>query len=123
MPPPSSGGIAVLQILGILEASGRASADPERPDAAIHDFAEAGRLAYADRSRYIADPDFVTVPQRELLAPTYLQQRARLLDPETAMDAAQPGELASIGTLADGDSPELPATTHLSVVDQPRAMR
>ena len=116
MPPPSSGGIAVLQILGILEASGRASADPERPEA-IHDFAEAGRLAYADRSRYIADPDFVTVPQRELLAPAYLQQRARLLDPEKAMDAAQPGELASIGTLADGDSPELPATTHLSVVD------
>ncbi len=116
MPPPSSGGIAVLQMLGILERSGPALAGPERPEA-IHNFAEVGRLVYADRARYIADPDFVAVPQRELLAPAYLQQRARLLDPEKAMDAAQPGEMASIGAQADGDSPELPATTHLSVVD------
>lgn len=117
MPPPSSGGIAVLQILGILERSGLSPDGPESPDAA-HRFAEAGRLAYADRARYLADPDFVVVPRRELLAPHYLQQRARLIDPHTAMGMAMPGELASNHSLADGDSPELPATTHLSIVDQ-----
>jgi gamma-glutamyltranspeptidase/glutathione hydrolase len=117
MPPPSSGGIAVLQILGILERSGLSPGGPERTDVA-HRFAEAGRLAYADRARYLADPDFVLVPRRELLAPDYLQQRARLIDPHRAMGMALPGELASGHSQADGDSPELPATTHLSVVDR-----
>jgi gamma-glutamyltranspeptidase/glutathione hydrolase len=117
MPPPSSGGIAVLQILGIVERSELSSGDPERPETA-HLFAEAGRLAYADRARYLADPDFFVVPRRELLAPAYLQQRARLIEPQKSMGTALPGELASGYAVADGDSPELPATTHLSIVDQ-----
>jgi gamma-glutamyltranspeptidase/glutathione hydrolase len=117
MPPPSSGGIAVLQILGILERGGLPPGDPERPDA-VHLFAEAGRLAFADRARYLADPDFVPVPRRELLSHGYLQQRARLLDLQRAMGHAAPGELVSGLAHSDGDSPELPATTHLSVVDQ-----
>ena len=117
MPPPSSGGIAVLQILGLLERGGLPPGDPERPDA-VHLFAEAGRLAFADRARYLADPDFVPVPRRELLSHGYLQQRARLLDLQRAMGHAAPGELVSGLAHSDGDSPELPATTHLSVVDQ-----
>ena len=116
MPPPSSGGIAVLQILGILERSGLTPGDPGRPEA-VHRFAEAGRLAYADRARFIGDPDFVPVPRRDLLAPGYLKRRARLIDPQKAMGRALPGELPSSRSQTDGDSPELPATTHLSVVD------
>jgi gamma-glutamyltranspeptidase/glutathione hydrolase len=61
MPPPSSGGIGVLQLLGILERSGLPPGPVERADA-VHHFAEAGRLVYADRSRYVGDPDFVRVP-------------------------------------------------------------
>ncbi len=117
MPPPSSGGIAALQILGILERSGLSPGSPERPEA-VHVFAEAGRLAYADRARHVADPDFVVVPQRELLTSTYLERRARLIDPQRAMGKAAPGEFDSRNTHADGVAPELPATTHLSVVDR-----
>jgi gamma-glutamyltranspeptidase/glutathione hydrolase len=117
MPPPSSGGIAVLQILGILERSGLSPGGPERPEAA-HLFAEVGRLAYADRARYVADPDYVVVPSRELLADDYLRQRARLLDPRKARGMALPGQLASSHSQGDGDSLEIPATTHMSIVDQ-----
>ncbi len=116
MPPPSSGGIAVLQILGILEQSGLRPGSPEQADA-VHRFAEAGRLAYADRARHIADPDFVAVPQRELLTPAYLEQRARLIDPLRAKGAVAPGEFGSRRAHADGDAAELPATSHLSIVD------
>ena len=57
MGPPSSGGVAVLQILGLLERSGFARAPPQSADA-LHFFAEAGKLAYADRARYLGDPAF-----------------------------------------------------------------
>ena len=117
MPPPSSGGIAVLQILGVLERSGLPVGSPERPEA-IHFFAEAGRLAYADRARYLADPDFVAVPTAELLAPAYLQKRAGLVDRGKTMGIAPPGDVGARNALGDGDSAELPATTHVSVVDQ-----
>jgi gamma-glutamyltranspeptidase/glutathione hydrolase len=117
MPPPSSGGIAVLQILGLVERSGLPPGAPGRI-AALHHFAEAGRLAFADRARYLGDPDFIDVPIKQLLASDYIGRRARLIQPGMAMDAAQPGELASAMKQADGDAPELPATTHLSIVDQ-----
>jgi gamma-glutamyltranspeptidase/glutathione hydrolase len=116
MPPPSSGGIGVLQLLGILERSGLPPGPAERADA-IHHFAEAGRLVYADRSRYVGDPDFVRVPQRELLANDYLERRSRLIEPGRAMGIAAPGSVSSPKVQADGDAPELPATTHLSIVD------
>ena len=117
MPPPSSGGIGVLQLLGLMERSGLAPGEPGAADSA-HLFAEAGRLAYADRARYLADPDFVPVPQRALLAPQYLDRRARLLDPRRSMGIAEPGELPARRSQADDDAPELPATTHVSIVDQ-----
>lgn len=117
MPPPSSGGIGVLQILGILEYSGFSSAQPATADA-THYFAEAGRLAYADRARYLADPDFIEVPQWSLVDPRYLRQRSRLLNARRSMGIAKPGELPTILALADDDAPEFPSTTHLSVVDQ-----
>jgi gamma-glutamyltranspeptidase/glutathione hydrolase len=116
MPPPSSGGIGVLQVLGLLDR-GKPLAAADTADA-VHLFAEAGRLAYADRARYLADPDFIEVPQLELLEPSYLDRRARLIDPLRSMGIADPGELPQRHSQADDDAPELPATTHLSIVDR-----
>ncbi len=117
MPPPSSGGIGVLQLLGLLDRSRLPVSGPASPDGA-HLFAEAGRLAYADRARYLADPDFVSVPQRALLAPEYLDRRARLIDPRRSMGIAAPGVLPQRRSWIDDDAPELPATTHVSIVDR-----
>ena len=116
MPPPSSGGIAVLQLLGLYQRSGVPPGSVERADA-VHAFAQAGRLAFADRARYLADPDFIVVPQQELLAPAYLDQRARLIENDLDMGTATPGELPRKASLADDASPEVPSTTHLSIVD------
>jgi gamma-glutamyltranspeptidase / glutathione hydrolase len=102
-PPPSSGGIAVAQILGLLQAQ-PASADPvER----LHRLSEATRLAFADRAQYLADPAFVTAPAGgwpALTEPAYLRQRAALLGPRR-LPSAEPGQ------------PEARGTTHLSVAD------
>jgi len=103
MGPPSSGGIAVLQIIGILERTPFAAAPPQSARA-VHFFAEAGRLAYADRARYLGDPDFVTVPVERLLAPAYLSRRARLIG-ERAMREALPGDLEA-------------GTSHFSIVER-----
>jgi len=110
------GVVGVLQLLGLLER-GKPLPDPDAADA-IHFFAEAGRLVYADRARYLADPDFIEVPQRALLDPRYLDRRARLVDPLRSMGIADPGELPERHSQADDDAPELPATTHLSIVDR-----
>jgi gamma-glutamyltranspeptidase/glutathione hydrolase len=117
MPPPSSGGIGVLQLLGMLERSDLLPGDPASPDAA-HLFAEAGRLVYADRARYLADPDFVRVPQQAMLDGGYLDRRARLIDSRRSMGIAPPGDLPAGSAQADDDAPELPATTHISIVDR-----
>ena len=117
MPPPSSGGITVLQLLALVERTGLPVGDPMTTDTA-HVFAEAGRLAYADRARYLADPDFVSVPQRALLDPKYLDLRSRLIDPGHSMGIAAPGDLPERHTQADDNAPELPATTHISIVDR-----
>jgi gamma-glutamyltranspeptidase/glutathione hydrolase len=90
MGPPSSGGVSVLQILGILQRTPFASAPPESARA-VHFFAEAGRLAYADRGRYLGDPDFVQVPVARLLSPAYLDRRAKLIG-ERSMRQAMPGD-------------------------------
>jgi gamma-glutamyltranspeptidase/glutathione hydrolase len=103
MPPPSSGGVAVLQILGLLERTRFARAPPQSADA-VHLFTEAGRLAYADRAKYLGDPDFVAVPTGKLLDPSYLDRRARLIG-ERSMRIALPGDT------------EAPGTSHLSIVD------
>jgi gamma-glutamyltranspeptidase/glutathione hydrolase len=120
MPPPSSGGIAVLQLLGLLQRTPFQNAAPLSADA-IHWFAEAGRLVFADRSRYLGDPDFVAIPTG-LLSSAYLDQRATLIAAERSMVTAQPGEPAKVGAggaahYVVGEAPELPATTHLSIID------
>lgn len=116
MPPPSSGGIAVLQILGILDAVGLAAEAPLSPRA-VHWFSEAGRLAFADRRRYLADPDFVSVPLDALLEPAYLKRRSATIREAASLRTAPAGDLPLAQALPAADAPEFPATTHVSIVD------
>jgi len=116
MPPPSSGGIAVAQMLGLLE---RLPMDRHAPGSleAVHAFAEAGRLAYADRDYYLADPDYADQPVRQLLDRRYLAQRSALIKPERSMGTARHGAITGYAARGADHTAELPATTHLSVVD------
>ncbi|MCQ4161329.1 gamma-glutamyltransferase [Roseomonas sp. GC11] len=116
-PPPSSGGVAVAQILGILEHFPMPRLDPKGADAA-HLLAEAGRLAYADRNLYLGDSDFTPVPVRGLVEPTYLTLRAQLVDRDRANPTPRPGNPRWRETrLAPmPDQPEH-GTSHMSIVD------
>lgn len=117
MPPPSSGPLAVLQMLGMLTHTSIANAQPVSL-AAVHLFSEAGRLAYADRDIYVADPDFVSVPVQAMLDPRYLALRASLIRPDRSMGRAAPGDPVGLRALRGEDaSPELPSTSHISAVD------
>ena len=116
MGPPTSGGITVLQILSILSHFDLSQYAPDSVEA-VHLFAQAGRLAYADRGMYLADMDFVKVPIKELLDPSYLQKRSQLISLEKDMGAAQAGELPKDLGYVEGFSPELPSTSHQSIVD------
>ena len=103
MGPPSSGGVAVLQILGLLERTPFARAPPHSAEA-VHLFSEAGRLAYADRARYMGDPDFAFVPVKKLLDRFYLDGRAKRIGARS-MRLAVPGDTEAAGT------------SHLTIVD------
>ncbi|MDJ0951322.1 MAG: gamma-glutamyltransferase [Alphaproteobacteria bacterium] len=118
MPPPTSGGIATLQILGILDSFDLAALAPGSAEA-VHLISEASRLAYADRARYVADTDFIDVPISGLLDRGYLRERARRIALDWSMGRAEAG---TPGTrkgeaLGDGVSADLPSTSHFSVVD------
>ena len=117
MPPPSSGGIAVLAILGVLERFPMREIRPGS-SGAVHLFAEAGRLAYADRDYYVGDPDFVQVPTAGLIDPGYLRERAMLVNPGKSMLRALPGRPAGARVALGADATvEAGGTSHLSVVD------
>ncbi|MBV4483475.1 gamma-glutamyltransferase [Pseudomonas khavaziana] len=133
MPPPSSGGIAVAQILGTLQAletrdprlaiapmTPIKSASPaglEPTPEAIHLIAEAGRLAFADRALYVADADFTPVPVAGLVAPNYLAQRAALIG-ERSMGVAKPGQPAGVQVAYAPDrSPLRISTSQVVAVD------
>ncbi|WP_310388538.1 gamma-glutamyltransferase family protein, partial [Roseateles sp.] len=122
-PPPSSGHIAVMQMLGLtapqsvaqsLDASGL-------PNAAwLNRYAQAANLAFADRAQYVADPDFVAAPGGDwgsLLAPDYLRQRAALIGPRSSgvVKAGNPGGLKT-AYAQQAEQPEY-GTSHISVVD------
>jgi gamma-glutamyltranspeptidase / glutathione hydrolase len=108
-PPSSSGGIALLEMLGILDGTGYEKGGAGSASA-IHYLAEAMRRAYADRNEYVGDPDFVKVPIAGLLDPAYLARLRASIDPEraTPSDMVRPGKPS--GT-------EQMETTHYSVVD------
>jgi gamma-glutamyltranspeptidase / glutathione hydrolase len=117
MPPPSSGGFAVLQLLGVLEHFEMRKLAPASLEA-VHLFAEAGRLAYADRDAYVADPGFVAVPLAPLLEPRYLAARARLVDRSRSMGRASAGSPPGVPAFGAADALELPSTSHVSIVDR-----
>ncbi|NIL20220.1 gamma-glutamyltransferase [Pseudomonas sp. AN3A02] len=133
MPPPSSGGIAIAQILGTLQAleardprMALAPLKPVKSDSpaglepvpeAVHLIAEADRLAYADRAQYVADSDYVPVPVAGLIAPNYLASRAALIG-ERSMGVAKPGKPAGIEVAYAPDrSPLRISTSQVVAVD------
>jgi len=117
MGPPSSGGIAVLQILGMLQRFAPAELTPNTVSGA-HLFAEASRLSYADRAQFLGDPAFVDVPIKGLLDKTYLAQRAALIDPKHDMGTAIAGNPPEKhAELAPQVSPVLHGTSHMTIVD------
>jgi gamma-glutamyltranspeptidase / glutathione hydrolase len=117
MAPPSSGGIAVLQILGILQQYELGKVAPDSIEA-THILAQAAKLAFADRERYLADPAFVPVPVQGMLDSDYLAKRAALIDQRRAGQAADAGMPPGATALVSTSSPELPNTSHFSIVDR-----
>ncbi len=116
MGPPSSGGVALLQILGIVETKDMAAMGPGAE--AAHWLAEAGRLAFADRALYLGDPDFVSAPISGLIDPAYIRGRAALVDAQKSMGRAKAGEppLKKTFLFAPSDGIEN-GTSHISIVD------
>jgi len=124
-PPPSSGHLAVMQILGMLDTLGPetpgASAEGPSSAAFLHRYTEAARLAFADRAQYVADPTFVPAPGgrwTSMLDPAYLQARAALIGAQS-MKTAQPGLPPGVQRLSHAPQPPQPefGTSHLSIVD------
>ncbi|MGL4766884.1 MAG: gamma-glutamyltransferase [Formosimonas sp.] len=114
---PSSGGVAVLQILGELERFNMAALKPDSVQA-IHYFTEAQRLAFADRGKYLADADFVSVPTQGLVDKKYLASRSAMISEDKSLGTAPAGEPvgAKVAQL-DLGSPERMSTSHISIVD------
>ena len=117
MGPPSSGALAVGQILGLLE-SYDLSVGPQDANV-MRLIADASRLAFADRGRYVADSDYVPVPVQGMLDADYLAERAKLLVGDDALPEVAPGNPTFDHALnwADDISIELPSTSHISIVD------
>jgi gamma-glutamyltranspeptidase / glutathione hydrolase len=123
-PTPSSGTLALGQIFGMLESrdmaalkpvqgtGGQLSASPE----AIHLYSEAARLAFADRNQYVADMDFVSVPVAGMLDKGYLAERGALIG-DKSMGTAKPGTPPMAIARGLDATPELPSTSHISIID------
>jgi len=114
MPPPSAGGLTLLQVLGmaeLLQPSGDVYGEPE----SLHIYVEALRRAFADRARYVGDPDFADVPVVQLTSSAHLRELLRNFNPSRATPLAEllPQANAARGTLAGEKH-----TTHLSVIDR-----
>ncbi|MGF1673436.1 MAG: gamma-glutamyltransferase [Rivularia sp. (in: cyanobacteria)] len=138
MPPPSSGGIHLLQMLNIIGDTDLKSLGWHHPDA-IHLMVEAMRIAYADRSEYLGDPDFVKVPQQQLINPEYAKFRRQQIDMQRAIPSTQvkpvdrdtlqkfgqtlPSKLIPANTnpkIKHSKYYESPQTSHLTVIDEQR---
>ncbi len=109
-PPPSSGGIGVLQMMAMLDGSGYEKSGAGSANA-IHYVAETMRRFYADRNEYLGDPDFVKNPLAGLLDPTYIQRRRASID----MNHASSSDQINPGKPKGSEGTE---TTHFAVVDQ-----
>lgn len=123
-PPPSSGHITVMQILGMLDQRPLLEAPLDNGVSSsgwLHQFLEASRLAFADRGRYIADPDFVEAPGGDwtlMLAPDYLASRSELIGDTSMGDSAQPGNPGELN-VSWASQPAQPeyGTSHISIID------
>lgn len=118
MGPPSSGATTVQGVLGMLERfdlRGLGKDDPR----SWHLIAEAMRLAYADRERYLADPDFFPVPTAGLLAPDYLARRSQLIAIDRTMPSVEAGNPRGVKVaLADTLTPDVISTSHFVAIDR-----
>ncbi len=117
MPPPSSGGVHLLQMLNLVDAQALKQWGWHHPDA-LHRLIESMRIAYADRATHLGDPDFVKVPVAALISPKYADLRRAEIDPNRAkpsqdVPAATPEVLQKIQS-------ESSETSHLNVVDRDR---
>ncbi len=132
MPPPSSGGIHLLQMLNIIGDTDLKSLGWHHPDA-IHLMVEAMRIAYADRSEYLGDPDFVKVPQQQLINPEYAKFRRQQIDMQRAKPSTQVKPVdrntlqkfsqtipATTNPNKRSKSKESTETSHLTVIDAQR---
>lgn len=114
MPPPSSGGVHLLQMLNIIGDADLKSWGWHHPDA-IHLMVEAMKIAYSDRAKYLGDPDFVKVPVEQLISPAYAKKRRQEINMQVAKPATEvkPG----LDSIQNKESSE---TSHLTVVDEQR---
>lgn len=108
IPPPSAGGVALLTMLGLLDASNYSAATDPAQD---HLVVEAMRRAFRDREQFLGDPDFVAVPLAELLSPDHVKKLANSIDPARATPSTSLGD-------AVAPSPQGEQTTHISIIDR-----
>jgi gamma-glutamyltranspeptidase/glutathione hydrolase len=115
-PPPSAGGIGILQMLAMLSGTNYNTDGPDSPKA-VHYMAEAMRRFYADRSEYVGDPDYYHVPVRQLLSSSYIAERRSTIAPDRATPSSDvaPGQIHAQATrVSQRESGE---TTHFNVID------
>jgi len=119
MGPPSSGALTIAQILGIIENYDISKLGPKNPET-WRLIGDASRLAFADRSLYMADSDYVDVPINELISKIYLNERSQLINRKNKIEKIKAGNLTSKSSLNWGKdhSIELPSTSHISIVDK-----
>ena len=117
MGPPSSGGIAVLTILKQMEGFDIPAMGPQSVEA-WHILGESMRLAYADRAKWVGDPDHVKVPVEGLTDPAYIKERAKLIDAKKAKPKILPGNPKDAPRVSDIADNEIPGTSHFAVADE-----
>jgi gamma-glutamyltranspeptidase / glutathione hydrolase len=116
-PPPVFGGMAMGQILGLMQAQGFLGVDPCGSAAALHALCESGRLAFADRGAYVGDPAFCAAPAQALLDPGYLAERAGLIQPGAMLPRVTAGRIPGVEPGAPGGGMSGSMTSHLVVTD------
>ncbi len=118
MGPPSSGGIAVGQILSIIDIRSDIIGSTPLDVDTVHLFTQAGRLAFADRNKFVADSDFVTVPVEGMLDEDYLISRAKLIT-EFDLGTVEPGDPpGEFDPTAPDNGAKLSGTSHVSIIDR-----
>ncbi|MPT47609.1 MAG: gamma-glutamyltransferase [Sphingobium sp.] len=116
MGPPSSGAIAIAQILGMIERFDMKKLGKDNP-VSWHLIGEAMQLAYADRGKYLGDRDFVTVPIAGLIDPAYLRHRSALISPTKTRKSYEPGTPPGAEPRTATPARETPGTTHFVAID------